>query len=116
MMPERNCSLSPEIQKKIVDGLLGLFGDNIDRIILYGSAARGDDGPDSDVDVAVIVKEKIDYDTEKKLIRWNAGLDMENEKIFSVLDIEKDDFDKKKDLLFFYRNINREGIVLWKAA
>ena len=115
-MTENRCSLSPEIQKKIVDGLLELFGDNIDSIILYGSVARGDDGPESDVDVAVIVKKKIGGNKYDRFAEWNGELDIEYEKRFSIIDIDKEKFDRFKNLLFFYINIQREGIVLWQAA
>ena len=33
-----------------------LYGDRIERIVLYGSRARGDARPDSDYDVAVFLK------------------------------------------------------------
>jgi uncharacterized protein len=32
-----------------------LYGERIERIILFGSRARGDSGPDSDYDVAVFL-------------------------------------------------------------
>ena len=34
-----------------------IYGDRIDRVILFGSRARGDARPDSDYDVAVFLKE-----------------------------------------------------------
>ena len=33
-----------------------LYGDRIDRVLLFGSRARGDGQPDSDYDVAVFLK------------------------------------------------------------
>jgi uncharacterized protein len=33
------------------------YGDDLQRIVLFGSRARGDAGPDSDVDVAVVLKD-----------------------------------------------------------
>ena len=33
-----------------------LYGDRIERIVLYGSRARGDARPDSDYDIAVFVR------------------------------------------------------------
>ena len=33
------------------------FGDEIEKIILFGSVARGDYNKDSDIDVLVVVKE-----------------------------------------------------------
>jgi uncharacterized protein len=36
------------------------FGDRIERVVLYGSRARGDAHPDSDYDVAVFLRGFID--------------------------------------------------------
>jgi len=33
------------------------YGDDLQRIVLFGSRARGDAGPDSDVDVAVVLRD-----------------------------------------------------------
>jgi predicted nucleotidyltransferase len=38
-----------------------LYGDRLARLVLFGSRARGDAGPDSDYDVAVLLKEPIDF-------------------------------------------------------
>jgi uncharacterized protein len=36
--------------------LAELYGDRIERVVLYGSRARGDARPDSDYDIAVFLK------------------------------------------------------------
>jgi predicted nucleotidyltransferase len=38
------------------DALDELYGDRIERVVLFGSRARGDARPDSDFDVAVFLK------------------------------------------------------------
>jgi predicted nucleotidyltransferase len=38
------------------DALVSLYGDRIERVILFGSRARGDARADSDYDVAVFLK------------------------------------------------------------
>lgn len=34
-----------------------LYGERVERVVLYGSRARGDAGADSDYDVAVFIKD-----------------------------------------------------------
>ena len=43
------------ITKDVVDRLFDLLGDKLDRVILFGSYARGDFTPESDIDIMVIL-------------------------------------------------------------
>ncbi|HEU0155517.1 MAG TPA: nucleotidyltransferase domain-containing protein [Stellaceae bacterium] len=40
-----------------------VFGQQVERVVLFGSRARGDAGPDSDYDVAVFLRDLIDRPT-----------------------------------------------------
>jgi len=40
--------------------LMEIYGGRLDRVVLYGSRARGDAHPDSDYDVAVFLKDYTD--------------------------------------------------------
>ena len=41
-------------------GLDQIYGDRLERVVLYGSRARGDARPDSDYDVAVFLRDMPD--------------------------------------------------------
>jgi uncharacterized protein len=41
-----------------------IYGDRLERVVLYGSRARGDAQPDSDYDVAVFLRDMKDRWTE----------------------------------------------------
>ena len=45
------------ILRRFRSALDALYGDRIERVILFGSRARGDARPDSDYDVAVFLKD-----------------------------------------------------------
>jgi len=43
-----------------------MYGGRLDRVVLFGSRARGDAGPDSDYDVAVFLRDMGDRFAELK--------------------------------------------------
>lgn len=104
-----------EMLQKLIPGLVGVFHDRPVRIILYGSVARGTATAESDVDIAVILPSytKDMYDSMWDLI---ADLELEYDLVLSVLLIDSAKFAEWEDVLPFYRNVKKEGIVLWPAA
>jgi uncharacterized protein len=50
-------SLDDPILRRFREALDRLYGDRIERIVLFGSRARGDARDDSDYDVAVFLKD-----------------------------------------------------------
>lgn len=108
--------LSEEMIRDLVDGLQLIFAQNVTQIILYGSVARQEEGIESDIDIAIIIEEMQNPEVRNKFIEWNSEMDMKYNRVFSIVDIEKANMDKWGDILPFYKNIKKEGIVLWKAA
>ena len=54
------------LMKELKEGLLRIYGDKMKAVYLYGSYARGDYRPGSDVDVMVLLKDYRDYWKEYK--------------------------------------------------
>jgi predicted nucleotidyltransferase len=48
------------VLKRFRDALDALYGDRIERVVLFGSRARGDANEDSDYDIAVFLKDLTD--------------------------------------------------------
>ena len=90
--------------------------DKISRIILFGSVARNEATEESDVDIAIIITNEIDEETKDKFINWAAELDIRFNQVFSIVDIPEERMKKWGKILPFYKNIEEEGIVLWRAA
>lgn len=45
------------ILKRFRDALKAIYGERLERVVLYGSRARGDARPDSDYDIAVFLRD-----------------------------------------------------------
>ena len=108
--------LSDDIKEELVQGLTEIFQKNMSAIILYGSVARGDATDESDIDIAIIIKDEIDNQTKSRFISWAADMDIRHERVFSIVDIKEENMKKWERTLPFYQNIRKEGIVLWRAA
>lgn len=53
------------VLRRFRGALDALYGDKIDRVVLFGSRARGDARADSDYDIAVFLKELPDISKER---------------------------------------------------
>lgn len=108
--------MDERILMELVDGILRIVNSKVLSIILYGSMARGTNTDESDVDIAVLMEGNLDKNTEDSLSDFIVDMNLEYDKVFSVIDIDYAMFCKWEKVTPFYQNMNREGIVLWKAA
>ena len=104
-----------ELFKKLVPAICGIYGDNLISIILYGSVARNTATEDSDIDIAFFVKDD-DPEMHDKMLDVIVELNLEYDQLISPSMIEIEKFEKWKKVLPYYINIEKEGIILWKAA
>ena len=104
-----------EVFEKMIPGFQTIFGNVLERIILYGSVAWGTQTVESDVDIAVIVR-KYTEDMHDKMIDLTVDLELEYNKVLSVLLIDYDNFREWEDVLPFYKNMKKDGIMLWSAG
>lgn len=92
-----------------------LYGDKLNRIILYGSYARGDNTEESDIDIMIILN--CNADEIKKMrgltSEMMSNISLEQEVFLSVLLRDKKHFEDNIDFLPFYQNIKREGIAVY---
>ncbi len=101
---------------ELVEGILKSLGNNVLSIILYGSVARGEESEESDVDIAIILSQKLSPEMEDLLSDTIVDMNLKYDKVYSVVDIQKDDYEKWRSYIPFYGNVEKEGKVLWKAA
>jgi len=97
--------------KTLSEELARLLGDRLDRILLYGSYARDEATPSSDLDILVVVKEPFSYPA---LLRQTselvARLSLENVIAISRAFITRDRFENENSP--FTLNVRREGVPI----
>lgn len=102
------------ILNQICKAYQDVYGEDIVKILLYGSYARGDYNNASDIDIVAIVHGER-YDLQQKLDRiWDVSsdLELEYETIVSPTVIPFNEYMEYKEILPYYRNIQKEGILI----
>lgn len=95
-----------------------IYGSHLCRVILYGSYARGDFRPDSDVDIMILLDmSDLDlkaYSQQLSYMTYDFNLDHD----LDIKPIAKSEEHFRKWVLNypFYENVNKEGVVLYGAA
>ena len=91
-------------------GLDALYGDKIERVVLFGSRARGDALPDSDYDVALFLKDMPDRWAEfDRLVGLRVNLLDTYDADFTVLPFKGSDYTRETGLMDAIRT---EGVLL----
>lgn len=113
-MQTRPLYLPQEIQSTLVDCkqcLLTHYDKNIKSIILYGSVARQQLTPNSDIDLLVILEPPFDYFKElRAIVDLIYPIQLEASHWISAKPASINDFETGSTQL--YRNVQEEGIVL----
>ena len=103
-----------EIILKIVEAAKAILDHKLDRIILYGSYARGDYTEESDIDIIVIANIPADesWKTRMKISKLTGWLDLEYDVLVSLHVTDCATFYKFANVLPFYINVLNEGVEL----
>lgn len=88
-----------------------MYGDRLVKMVLFGSQARGDARPDSDIDVLIVLKGEVNPGEEiRKTSQIVATLSLEYDEVISRLFMDEDRFVHRNGPLL--RNIRKEGVAL----
>ena len=91
-----------------------IYGTHLSKIILYGSYARGQETDESDIDMAIVLKANQTDEQYDQLTDVVVDYELDIGITLSIISIEKNEFKEWKNTLPFYKNLAKEGIVLWK--
>ena len=89
-----------------------MFAERLDRVILFGSYARGDFDRESDIDIMVCVNCSAEelHGFLTAFVSLSGKLSIEHGVTVSVIVSDTEGYRKYKDVLPFYKNVEREGI------
>ncbi len=92
-----------------------LYGARLDKIILYGSYARGDNTEESDIDIMIVLDCTADEVRKMRSATSEMASDISLEQgvFLSILLKDKKQFEGNMELLPFYQNIVGEGVVVY---
>ena len=111
---------------KIIQSLLAdylseiqkIYGSHLKSVILYGSYARGDYTPDSDVDIMILVdlkdEEMDQYSDALSELGFEYNVDHDIWMMPVVKNIEH--FYHWVSAYPFYKNVQKEGVTMYEAA
>ena len=87
------------------------YGTRLQGLVLYGSVARKQAVPGSDIDLLVLLAKPFDYSRElRQICDVLYPIQLESDKVISALPAAVDEFDGGTWL--FYRNARRDGVYL----
>ena len=100
------------ILQKISEIYKSVYGEQLVRVVLYGSYARGDFSDDSDLDVVALVHGDRKTLQEQLKTVWDqtCDLELEYEMVLSPAVIPYEEFEQYREDLPYYRNIANEGV------
>ncbi len=98
-----------DLLKRIKDNLAEVYGSRLKGVVLYGSQARGEAEPDSDIDLLVILDGGVNlWEDISKIVHAVYPLQLEVMRPIHALPVDAADYEAGEYAL--YRNAKREGI------
>lgn len=95
-----------------------IYGSHLRKVLLYGSYARGDFRPDSDVDIMILLDisdmELKAYSQQLSYMTYDFNLD--NNLDIKPIAKSENHFRRWIANYPFYANVDKEGVVLYGAA
>ncbi len=101
-----------EALKQFVEKVKNKYDDKIERIILFGSYARGEDKEESDIDVLVLTHGDR-FEMQKNISGIAVDILLKTGVYISAKSVSTEEYDFMKKLKTgFYQNIVREGVTV----
>ena len=102
---------------ELEEKLQRVYGNKLKAVILYGSVARGTATEESDIDIMVLVDGTAQElrTFEDQLSDVSTVISIKYFKVFSIIDISYQEYMRWVNTSPFYRNVSKEGVILYAA-
>ena len=102
---------------ELEEKLQRVYGNKLKAVILYGSVARGTATEESDIDIMVLVDGTAQElrTFEDQLSDVSADISIKYFRVFSIIDISYQEYMRWVNTSPFYRNVSKEGVILYAA-
>jgi len=98
--------------RQLTRELKKMYGDRLKKVVLFGSYARGEATPDSDIDILVVLENlKSTYKEAGRLSPLLADLGLKYDIVPFCLPIRFTEYEKADTPLL--ANVHREGVVVY---
>jgi len=105
-MDEKIKSLINQIKAHLVK----MYGDNIKKVILYGSYVRGETTRDSDIDILVLVDQSVNpFEVRESLSDLLFDILLEEGELISVIAVPEQLFENYNSP--FMLSVKKEGVI-----
>lgn len=101
-----------DVAQAFADELGQRLGSELDRIVLFGSVARGQHGSDSDVDVLILLRGRRDPLLLDRAHDLALELEERYAAVLSLKILGRADVERTRPTAF-WQAVEREGIDLW---
>jgi len=110
-------SVLDEITSRVCAAAKEVLGDKLEKVILFGSYARGDYDEESDIDIMIIADIALEDKTAiRQKIHKVAGSLLWDYGILVCLTMTCSDiFHQYHDISGFYINVQKDGVLLYAA-
>ena len=115
MLQKKNTDELNAITDQVVDEVTKLLKNDIYKIILYGSYARGDADDESDIDIMILLncgKDRVP-EYRKQLVKVASSASLKNDVEVSLMLRDRETFEENLKILPFYQNVVKEGVALY---
>ncbi len=100
-----------ETIRRCRERLVEYYGDRLQKVLVFGSVARGEAQPDSDLDLLVVLDGAVDVVREARVLAdLLYDVQLQSDHHISAKAAPSEDYEAGR--LQLYRNVQREGVAI----